>query len=290
MLRRLMAKLRRYLVTGLVVVAPLGVTAWVLQWLFRRLDSILGQYIVAAGLEPFPGIGLLVLVVLLIFVGWMLRWAVGRKLVGWWNSLLSRLPLTRTIYNASSQIAQTVLARKEKLFQRCALIEYPSPGSYSLAFVTARSPDEIEVEMGTQAITVFLPTAPNPASGYLLMLPAERVRMLDMSVEDGLKLVLSAGAVAPGNETRHITGLDLDRLMREAGVPDPPRREGRRRWTPGGERSQADGRTADEHPPQGGSAGPRPGDGEDRPEGRHPPAEGAEGEKGDNGEKGEGEA
>lgn len=217
MLRRLMARLRGHLVTGLVVVAPLGVTAWVLFWLFRRLDSILGQYLGAAGVRPFPGIGLLVLVVLLVFVGWMLRWAVGRKLVGWWNSVLSRLPVTRTIYNASSQIAQTVLARKEKLFQRCALIEYPYPGSYSLAFVTARSPDEIEKEMGEDAITVFLPTAPNPASGYLLMLPVDRVRMLDMSVEDGLKLVLSAGAVVPGEEARHVTGLDMERLFREAG-------------------------------------------------------------------------
>lgn len=222
MLRRLMSRLRRYLVTGLIVVAPLGVTAWVLRWLFVRLDSILGRYLAAAGVEPFPGIGLLVLLVLLVFVGWMLRWALGRKLVGWWNSLLSRLPLTRTIYNASSQIVQTVLARKEKLFQRCALIEYPSPGTYSLAFVTAKSPDEIEEKMGSQAITVFLPTAPNPASGYLLMLPPERVQMLEMSVEEGLKLVLSAGAVAPGDEKRHVTGLDLDRLMQEADMSEPP--------------------------------------------------------------------
>lgn len=227
MLGRLMARLRRYLVTGLVVVAPLGVTAWVLRWLFLRLDSILGRYLAGAGIQPFPGIGLLVLLLLLIFVGWMLRWAMGRKLVGWWNSVLSRLPLTRTIYNASSQIAQTVLARKEKFFQYCALIEYPSPGSYSLAFVTARSPGEIEEEIGTRAVTVFLPTAPNPASGYLLMLPAERVHMLEMSVEDGMKLVLSAGAVTPGGEARHVTGLDLDRLIREPGA--------------GGEEAGADG-------------------------------------------------
>lgn len=235
MLRRLMARLRRYLVTGLVVVAPLGVTAWVLRWLFVRLDSILGRYLAAAGVEPFPGIGLLVLLVLLIFVGWMLRWALGRKLVGWWNSLLSRLPLTRMIYNASSQIVQTVLARKEKFFQRCVLIEYPSPGSYSLAFVTAESPDEIEEKIGSQAVTVFLPTSPNPASGYLLMLPPDRVHVLEMSVEDGMKLVLSAGAVTPGNERRHVTGLDLERLVGDSGMGRNPRggRRGRRRGETG---------------------------------------------------------
>ena len=253
MLRRLMSRLRRHLITGLVVVAPLGVTAWVLRWLFVRLDSILGGYLATAGIEPFPGIGLVVLLILLVFVGWMLRWAMGRKLVGWWNSLLSRLPLTRTIYNASSQIVQTVLARKEKLFQRCALVEYPSPGSYSLAFVTAESPDEIEEKMGSQAITVFLPTSPNPASGYLLMLPPERVRMLEMSVEDGMKLVLSAGAVTPGGEARHVTGLDLDRLIAE-GEAAPGGGSRRRRRRRGGTEA-----------PEAGRGGPeRPGDGEER--------------------------
>lgn len=278
MLRRLMSRLRRYLVTGLIVVAPLGVTAWILRWLFLRLDSILGRYLSTAGVEPFPGLGLLVLVLLLIFVGWMLRWALGRKLVGWWNSVLSRMPLTRTIYNASSQIVQTVLARKERLFQRCALIEYPSPGSFSLAFVTARSPDEIEERMGTRAITVFLPTAPNPASGFLLMLPAERVHVLEMSVEEGLKLVLSVGAVAPGDEARHVTGLDLDRLIREAGVEDAPRPEGRRGWGRGSRRTKRERASEEERGPGGepgpeGERGERPGEEPRRVDDGEPPAE-----------------
>ena len=217
MLGRLLGRLRRYLVTGLIVVAPLGATAWILVWLFRRVDSILGRHLATLGVSRFPGMGILVLLVLLLFVGWMLRWAVGRKLVGWWNELLSRLPLTRTIYNATSQIAQTVLARKEKFFQHTVLIEYPSPGTWSIAFLTARSPEEIEEEIGGRSMTVFLPTSPNPASGYLLMLPVEKVRMLEMSVEDGMKMVLSAGAVTPGREQRRLGGLDLERLVHEGG-------------------------------------------------------------------------
>lgn len=275
MLRRLMSRLRRYLVTGLIVVAPLGVTAWVLRWLFLRLDSILGRYVSTVGVEPFPGMGLFVLVVLLIFVGWMLRWALGRKLVGWWNSVLSRLPLTRTIYNASSQIVQTVLARKERLFQRCALIEYPSPGSFSLAFVTARSPDEIEARMGTRAITVFLPTAPNPASGFLLMLPAERVHVLEMSVEEGLKLVLSIGAVAPGDDARHVTGLDLDRLIREAEAEDAPRPGGRRRWGRGSRPAEGEGTPEEGERPDADE--PTRGD-EPTPPDERPEGDGTEGE------------
>ena len=239
MLGRLLGALRRYLVTGLIVVAPLGVTAFVLVWLFQRVDSLLGRYLAALGLEGYPGLGIVVLLVLLLFAGWMLRWAMGRKLVGWWNSLLSRLPLTRTIYNASSQIAQTVLAREEKLFQRCALVEWPVGGAWSLVFVTARSPEEVESAIGGEGITVFLPTAPNPASGYMMMFPAERVRMLDMSVEEGMKMVLSAGTVTPGREDRPLGGLDLERLVREAsrreeashreeasGADEAPRREG----------------------------------------------------------------
>lgn len=224
MLGRILSRLRQYLVTGLVVIAPVGVTAFVLVWLFQNLDSILGRYLRALGGYRFPGLGIVVLVGLLVFVGWMLRWAVGRKLVGWWNRMLSTLPLTRRIYNATSQIAQSVLARQERLFQSCALIEYPHPGSYTLAFVTARAPNEVKDMLGEDAVTVFLPTVPNPTTGYLILLPADRVRVLEMSVEDGIKMVLSAGAVTPDSERdTRLGGLDLDRLARHgppgAGMP-----------------------------------------------------------------------
>lgn len=259
MLGRVLSRLRRYLVTGLIVVAPVGVTAFVLVWLFQWLDSILGRHLPALGVERFPGLGLLALVVLLVFVGWMLRWAVGRKLVGWGNRLLSSLPLTRRIYNATSQIAQTVLARQEALFQSCALIEYPAPGSYTLAFVTARAPEEVEDTLGSDGVSVFLPTVPNPTTGYLLLLPAHRVRILDMSVEDGMKMVLSAGVVTPGDEDSQLAGLDLERLV-FAGPPGerPARRSRWNRWRGG----------AEERPPAG--EGSPPGDGSargGRPEG-----------------------
>lgn len=216
MLARILGALRRYLVTGLIVVAPLGVTAFVLVWLFQWVDSLLGRHLATVGVDRFPGLGIVVLLVLLVFAGWMLRWAVGRKLVGWWNSALSRFPLTRSVYNASSQITQTVLARKEKLFQGCALVEWPVGGAWSLVFITARSPAAIESVIGGEGITVFMPTAPNPASGYVMTFAAEQVRVLDLSVEEGMKMVLSAGAVSPGREDRPMGGLDLERLVGEA--------------------------------------------------------------------------
>lgn len=217
MIKRFLSRLRRYLITGLVVVAPVGVTVWILMWLFQRLDSILGRYLPALGGYRLPGLGLLVLVLLLISVGWTLQWAMGRKLVGWGNSVLSRFPLTRRIYNASSQIVQTVLSRQEKFFRSCALAEYPNAGSYTLVFVTARAPDEVEERLGEPSVTVFLPTVPNPTTGYLMMMPADRIQVLEMSVEDGIKMVLSAGTVRSGEPGAGLAGLDLERL---AGVAD----------------------------------------------------------------------
>lgn len=252
MLKGALTRLRRYLITGLIVIAPVGVTVWVLIWLFRRFDSILGQYLPAVGTERIPGLGLLILLVLLVFVGWMLQWALGRKLVSSWNSVLSRLPLTRTIYNAASQIVQTLLNRQEKLFQSCVLIEYPMSGSYTLAFVTARAPDEVDEQLDRRCITVFLPTSPNPTTGYMLVLPADRVTPLDMTVEEGMKMVISLGAVVPGREDRPLAGLDLERLT--GGRRPRELRLGRRREG----RAGREGRTrAEERGPGEGETKPR---------------------------------
>ncbi|MFQ5888509.1 MAG: DUF502 domain-containing protein [Gemmatimonadota bacterium] len=210
MIRRATSRLRRYLITGLIVIAPVGVTVFVLTWLFQTLDEILGRY-----LPPevrFPGLGLIVLLLLLVVVGWASQRAVGRKMLALWNSFLSRLPLAHKIYSGSSQIVQAVLDREEKVFQGCALIEYPSPGSYSLVFVTGRAPDEVEARIGGAGISVFLPTVPNPTTGYLLIVPAERMQLLEMSVEEGLKMVLSAGVAVPSPEGAPRAGLDVDRL------------------------------------------------------------------------------
>lgn len=224
MIGRLLARLRRDLVAGLVVVAPVGVTAYVLVWLFRRLDSILGGYLPGIIGARVPGLGIVVLVALLLLVGWGLRWAIGRQALGSWNRLLSRVPVARRIYRASSQIFETVLNREEKIFQSCALIEYPSPGSYSLVFVTARAPAEMERAAGSELVSVFLPTAPNPTTGYVLQLPAGRVRLLSMSIEDGIKLVVSAGVAVPEAAAGTGPGADahrgLDGLLGESGKGD----------------------------------------------------------------------
>jgi uncharacterized membrane protein len=189
--------MRRYLITGLIVIAPIGVTVFVLSWLFHRLDPILGRFLPDIGGRQIPGLGLAALVLILIVVGWFSQRTIGRRALLTWNRLLERVPFARRVHSASAQIFSSVLER-ERLFQHCALIEFPQPGSWVLVFETADAPDEIQVSVGEPSVSVFLPTAPNPTSGYLLILPRSRVRRLQMSVEDGLKLVLSAGVARPG--------------------------------------------------------------------------------------------
>lgn len=211
---RVGTRLRRYLITGLIVIAPVGVTAYVLVWLFEKLDAIFGVYLPPIYGRRTPGLGLLLLLVVLLAVGWASQRALGARLLAWWNALLSRIPFTRKIYTASSQIVQTLLDRDEKVFQSCALIEYPRPGCYSIAFITARAPGEVEGHVGERSVSLFLPTVPNPTSGYLLILPESRVTPLAMSVEEGFKMILSAGVVVPGEERGPGAGLDLARLRR----------------------------------------------------------------------------
>lgn len=197
-MRKLLHRVRRYLVTGLIVIAPVGVTAYILLWLFQRLDPILGRHLPALGIRQLPGLGLLALLVILVLVGWASQRALGRRLLFWWNTGLSRLPFARRIYNASAQIAEAVLDREDRLFRHCALVEFPAPGSWALVFETATAPPAVAGVTGPGALSVFLPTAPNPTSGYLLLVPRERVHRIPLSVEDGLKMVLSAGVAAPG--------------------------------------------------------------------------------------------
>lgn len=196
-MRETLNRLRRYLITGLVVIAPVGVTAFVLVWLFQRLDPILGRFLPGIGDRPIPGLGIVALFVLLVGVGWFSQRAFGRRALGMWNRLLERVPFARRLHSASAQIVSSVLER-DRLFQHCALIEFPQEGTWVLVFETAPAPDEVEASIGDPSVSVFLPTAPNPTSGYLLMLPRSRVRRLEMPVEDGLKLVLSVGVARPG--------------------------------------------------------------------------------------------
>lgn len=208
-------RVRRSLLIGVIVIAPVWVTGAVLVWIFQRLDSILGRYVQPVLGVPIPGLGFLALLIVVALIGWIARRAVGRQVLGFWNRLIGRLPFAGTLYNAASQIVQALLAKDKQIFKSCVLIEYPRPGSWTVGFLTQRGAKEICDVVGKECVAVFLPTVPNPTSGYLLFLPTEEVRLLRMSVEEGFKLIISGGAVVPEARSRMIRGLDLEALLRE---------------------------------------------------------------------------
>jgi uncharacterized membrane protein len=194
--KALLIRIRRYLLTGIVVIAPVGVTVFVLWWIFARLDAILGRIFAAVGVRV-PGLGLVVLVALVIGVGWVAQQAVGRQLINMGRNWLMKFPLTRSIYSAASQLTEQVLGEKKRFFRSCVLVEYPRAGCWAVGFLTSEASGEISEMTGKDTVAVFLPTTPNPTSGFLVFVPRRDVRNLQMSVEDGFKLVISGGAVTP---------------------------------------------------------------------------------------------
>jgi uncharacterized membrane protein len=195
-MRHPLRTLRRYLVEGLAVIGPVGVTVFVLAWLFRRLDGLLGESLYAALGYRIPGLGIAVLIVLVALVGWLTERALGARLVSAWDRTLKRVPLARRIYGGASRIIGSLVGEDRYAFQEVVLFEYPVPGLWSVGFVTGAAASATEELLGEAAVTVYMPTAPNPMSGYLIQLPRSRVRTLDVDVDEAFTYVLSAGAVS----------------------------------------------------------------------------------------------
>ena len=208
--------LRRYFLVGLVVIAPVGITAYILAWLFARLDSILGRPLQDFLGVRVPGLGFVLLGLAVVLVGWIVHRAVGRQLLHWWNQALSRFPLTGRIYNALSQIVQSVVGDDRRIFRRTVLVPYPTDGLWAIGFVTQEDAVMIAALVGEPCANVFLPTTPNPTSGFMLVVPHSRLRSIDLSTEEAMKLIISGGAVAPTARAVGAPrqGLDLDTLLR----------------------------------------------------------------------------
>lgn len=217
-------RIRRYFFTGLVVLAPVGLTVGVLVWGFQLLDGILGGLVAERIGFAVPGLGVATLLLAIIVIGWAVRQAAGKQLLQWWNVALSRFPLTGRIYHSTSQIVQAVIGEKKRMFQRPVLVPYPEEGMWAVGFVTHDHPPDL-TGTGQDYVHVFLPTTPNPTSGFMLIVPLARTRPLAVSIEEAMKLVISAGAVAPAPDVtgaRVRKGLDLDYLLRDTSeFPNP---------------------------------------------------------------------
>ncbi|MFK5980982.1 MAG: DUF502 domain-containing protein [Rhizobiaceae bacterium] len=200
------ARLRNYFLTGLIISAPVAITIYLTWTLVGWVDGWVEPYI-PAEYNPstylpidIPGFGLVVAILGITIIGFMTANFIGKTLLGYGERLLNRMPLVRTIYSGLKQIFETVLSDTTKSFQTAAIIEYPRKGLFSLCFVATDTKGEVEVKMnqlGHETVSVFVPTTPNPTSGFLLFVPKEDLTVLDMSVEDAAKLVISAGLVTP---------------------------------------------------------------------------------------------
>lgn len=194
--------IRRHLIAGLIVIAPVTATAVVLWWIFRLLDGLLGRFLYP-GLSAIlgrdiiiPGLGLLVLFGLLVGIGWAAQRAIGSRVIAWWHGVLERLPLTRRIYSAANRIVRTVFGEESRPFKTVVLVEYPAPGRWSLGFLSSDAPAVMQRHI-PGAVSVFVPTTPNPTSGFLVVIPRAAVIVLDMSVDQAFTFILSVGSVHP---------------------------------------------------------------------------------------------
>jgi len=197
--------MRKYLIAGLLVWMPLGVTFLVVRAIVGFLDKSL--LLLPDVFQPdrllgfhIPGLGVLLAVILVLVTGMIMANLLGRRLVAFWESLLARIPLVRTLYSAVKQIMEAVLATDAKSFRKVLLIEYPRKGVWSMAFMTSDDLGEVQDKTEANVISVFIPTTPNPTSGFVLMVPQSDVIELDMAVEDGLKMIISMGVVVPNSE------------------------------------------------------------------------------------------
>ena len=201
---RLLQRLRNNFLTGLVVVAPIILTIYVIYLIVGFIDTRVTPLIPARyhpeellGMDIF-GFGVIIFVIFTTIVGMLTKGLFGRQLVRFGEGLVDRTPVVRSIYNAVKQIVETIFAQSKSSFQKACLVEYPRKGIWAVAFVSTEAKGELPGKMDEpDVLSVFLPTTPNPTSGFLLFVPRRDVVMLDMSVEEAAKMVISAGLVVP---------------------------------------------------------------------------------------------
>ena len=198
-------RLRNYFLTGLVITGPIGITLW-LTWTFIKwVDGWVKPFVPKVYYPetylpfPVPGFGLIVAIFVLTIVGFLAANFLGRSMISFGEGVVGRMPLVRNIYSGLKQIFETVLDERGNSFTKAALVEYPRKGLWAIVFISTETKGEVakRLKEKAQTVSVFLPTTPNPTSGFLLFVPKEDVVELSMGVEDAAKLVISAGLVSP---------------------------------------------------------------------------------------------
>lgn len=217
---RLLTRLRNSFLTGIVVIAPVALTIWLIWTVIGWVDGFVWPFVPEA-YQPdellnrllgrtgdsrievnVRGLGVVVFLVFTTLVGWIAKGLIGRSFIGFAETLVERTPVVRSIYSGTKQLAETIFAQSERSFEKACLIEYPRKGIWAIAFISSPTRGEVAQKAATMGdmVSVFVPTTPNPTSGFLLFFPKEDVIELDMSLEDAAKLVISAGLVYPNSD------------------------------------------------------------------------------------------
>jgi uncharacterized membrane protein len=194
-----MRLIKKYFITGLLIWVPLVITVWVLGLLVATLEGFVPGFLSSESLFgiDIPGFRFVLVIVVVLLTGVFAANLIGRTMVDQWENLLGRIPLVRSIYNSVKQVSDTVLAPNGQAFRRAVLVQYPRAGSWTIAFVTGTPSGEVASLMPGDHISVYVPTTPNPTSGFFLMMPRTDVIDLQMSVDAALKYIVSMGVVAP---------------------------------------------------------------------------------------------
>jgi len=198
-------RLKTYFITGLVVASPVGITIYLALAFINLIDRNVKPLIPAAYNPetylpfPLPGLGLVFLFLMLTVLGFFAANFLGRTLIRIGEKILNHMPVVRSVYNTLKQIFETVISENKGSFQEVVLIEYPRKGLWAIAFISGENKGEIQRKMADDVVNVFLPTTPNPTSGFLLFVPRQDIIRLDMTPDEGAKYVISAGLVDPGN-------------------------------------------------------------------------------------------
>ncbi len=194
--------MKAYFVTGLLIWVPLVITAWVINLLVGTMDQTLD--LLPLAWQPkvwlgrqIPGLGVLLTALIILVTGLAARNFIGERLVRGWEALLSRIPIVRGIYKSVKQVSDTILSPDGNAFRKALLVQYPREGVWTIAFQTGSPSTEVRAQVSGEMVSVYVPTTPNPTSGFFLMMPVDQVKPLRMSVDEALKYVVSMGVVAP---------------------------------------------------------------------------------------------
>ena len=202
--------IKRYFITGLLIWVPLVITGWVLSLIVSTLDQSLR--LLPTSIHPqtlvgfaIPGAGAVLTLLMILLTGLLAANFIGQKLVVWWEKLLARIPVVNSVYNSVKQVSDTLFSPNGNAFRKALLVQYPREGSWTVAFLTGAPGGDIVNHLEGEHVSVYVPTTPNPTSGFFLMMPAKDVVELDMTVDEALKYIISMGVVAPPPHPRAVT-------------------------------------------------------------------------------------